>query len=562
MHKIFDALDESQKKAVFHSHGPALVVAGPGSGKTTVILARVWYLIRQCHVPPEHILVLTFTKAAARSLQNRLFSFTGNVYVPVSFGTFHSFIFQILRQYGSYKDSSIITTKEKQALLAELGFCDRNLHKDILRAISYSLNNPDADIRHVLPAGISRECFEKLFDEYLQILKRDRLLDFDQMAELILELFRQSEWVLKLLREQYPYILVDEFQDTNPYQYEMLKQLSGETKELFVVGDDDQAIYSFRGSFPGIMRQFEKDYECCCSYYLSTNYRSMKQIVKDAGRLIADNKDRLSKQIVPFTEKMGAVRYLAFRDGKEEYTCVVSHLKEYAMNYPLSDLAIIARTNKQLEQCIPFLQRENIPFVIAEKSQTYKAGVTSDIYSLIAYILGDKGKIRLWRKIMKADACGPEFWENKQPVLFMQYLIHQTAYMDFIREREDFERQNQLLQEVKKESKKYKTLAAFSEYLKRQSMIQKQEVGVWLLTMHGAKGLEFSYVALIDVNEGIIPGKGSLSGPQLEEERRMLYVGMTRAKKILDVCYLKGTKEHPRFVSRFLNPLLSIAGDH
>ena len=131
MHKIFDALDESQKKAVFHSHGPALVVAGPGSGKTTVILARVWYLIRQCHVPPEQILVLTFTKAAASSLQNRLFSFTDNIYVPVSFGTFHSFIFQILRQYGSYKDSNIITTKEKQALLAELGFCDKSLHKDI-----------------------------------------------------------------------------------------------------------------------------------------------------------------------------------------------------------------------------------------------------------------------------------------------------------------------------------------------------------------------------------------------------------------------------------------------
>lgn len=557
MHNLFDALDESQKQAVFHSHGPALVVAGPGSGKTTVILSRVWYLISRCQIPPEQILVLTFTKAAARTLQSRLLTFNNGQYVPVSFGTFHSFFYQILKQYGSYKDSNIITTKEKQNILEEIGIKDKSLYKDILYAISFKLNNPNADESHILPKEFTLEDFNKVLGAYLEVIQRDNLLDFDYMAELTWQLLAGRQNVLCQLQRQYKYILVDEFQDTNPHQYAVLKMLSNKSKELFAVGDDDQAIYSFRGSFPGIMQQFVEDYNPCINYYLSTNYRSAQMIVKDAGRLISNNKDRLDKEIKPYSKEIGKVQYLSFEENREEYEFIKRRVLRLKEDMPWDDMAVIARTNKQLEQLIPYFQRGNIPYVNSEKTRISSNGVINDLIMLIGYILGDATKVRLWRKIVKNGSKEAGFWADKPPSLFMNYLIHGTDYLEYIKKNQDYEENRMELYKLVEESKNYKDMHIFAAEIK-QKRVQKTEhdSGVHLLTMHGAKGLEFAYVALIDINEGIIPGKGNISMSQIEEERRMLYVGMTRAKKILDVCYLKGTKEHPRFVSRFLNPLL------
>lgn len=558
MHNLFDTLDESQKHAVFHSYGPALVVAGPGSGKTTVILSRVWYLISRCQIPPEQILVLTFTKAAARTLQSRLLSFTKGQYVPVSFGTFHSFFYQILKQYGSYKDSNIITTKEKQNILEEIGIKDKSLYKDILYAISFKLNNPNAEVSHILPKEFTLEDFDKVLDAYLKIIQRDNLLDFDYMAELTWHLLTDRQNVLCQLQRQYKYILVDEFQDTNPHQYAVLRMLSNKTKELFVVGDDDQAIYSFRGSFPGIMQQFVEDYNPCINYYLSTNYRSAQMIVKDAGRLISNNKDRLDKEIKPYSKEIGKVQYVSFEGNREEYEFINIRLSQLTEDIPWDDMAIIARTNKQLEQLIPYLKRDNIPYVNSEKTRTFSDGVINDLIMLIGYVLGDASKVRLWRKIVKNGSKEAGFWADKPPSLFMYYLIHGTDYLDYIKKDRDFEEKRKQLYRLVEESKKYKSMHIFvAEINQKRVRKVEHETGVHLLTMHGAKGLEFTYVALIDINEGIIPGKGNIGTKQIEEERRMLYVGMTRAKKILDVCYLKGTKEHPRFASRFLNPLLT-----
>lgn len=554
---LFGSLDDSQKKAVFHCHGPALVVAGPGSGKTTVILGRVWYLISRCQIPPEQILVLTFTKAAARTLQSRLFSFTNQVSVPVSFGTFHSFFYQILKQYGSYKNFNIITTKEKIAILQELDITDEGLCGDILLAFSYRMNHAKTDMAAVMPANISAEEFEQLFTRYSSVLRAESLLDFDQMAELVLRLLKTHPQVLSKLQSRYVYVLVDEFQDTNSFQYEVLKMITSRAKNLFVVGDDDQAIYSFRGSSPGIMKKFQEDYASLRIYYLSINYRSAKEIVKDAGRLISDNKERLNKEIKAYSKEQGEVLYKGFETAKEEYAHIAERLRELSRQYPWSGMAVIGRTNRQLEQIRGVLERAGIPFLEEGKKDMNLQGIEKTLLDIVGYILGENRGANIWRNIVIKKGQEATFWTDKPPRLFLNYLIHGTKYMEYIRKLESEDVIKSKMELLLKESVEFKTLQAFSIHLKSKKRKRTTLEGVHLLTMHGAKGLEFDYVALIDINEGIIPGKACANTLDIEEERRMLYVGMTRAKKTLDICYLKGTREHPRFVSRFLNPLLA-----
>lgn len=559
---LLDGLDDSQRNAIFHRQGPALVVAGPGSGKTTVILGRVWHLISRCQVPPEQILVLTFTKAAALSLQSRLLSFLGQDGVPVSFGTFHSFFYQILRQYGSYKDFNIITTKEKQGILQELGISDEGMRRDILRAFSCYLNNAEADLKSALPIEFPEEEFDILLNKYLSILEKEKMIDFDQMAELTLQLLRDKPEVLSTLRQKYPCVLVDEFQDTNYAQYEILKLLAEKSNNLFVVGDDDQAIYSFRGSSPDIMKRFLEEYAYVRTYYLTINYRSEVKIVKDAGKLIAQNKKRMTKQIKAYSKAEGEVCYKNFETSKEEYKYVADRVREFSHAFPWEKMAVIGRTNRQLENLAEVLKVTDIPYTMEGKKVMKTGGVRRDLEDLISYILGDKNKGRLWLTISENRQREAEFWINKAPRLFMNHLISGTGYMAYLKEQEDFEQRNQELDGYVSVSAQYKSMKAFYEFL---CCVERDESkgngGVRLLTMHGAKGLEFSCVVLIDINEGIIPGRQCITQQQVEEERRMLYVGMTRAKKILDVCYLKGTKEHPRFVSRFLNPLIKECED-
>ncbi len=553
-------LDSAQLGAVFHNLGPALVVAGPGSGKTTVILNRVMYLIQQYQVSPEQILVLTFTKAAAQSLQNRFGNMTMGEILPVSFGTFHSIFYQILRQYGSYKNSKIITTKEKYSLLFDLGVKDKSLLGDICYAFGYLLNNPDGMVQNVLPGQMSEGEFQRLFSSYLRQLQMEDLLDFDQMAELTLKLLKEKPFVLKRLQEQYRYILVDEFQDTNLFQYEFLRLLTSNRKELFVVGDDDQAIYSFRGSFPSIMKLFQEDYIEAKSYYLTMNYRSYKQIVIDANRLIALNQNRVPKKMHAYIEELGTVRYLAFETKELEYTYVAQRIKQLSERMNMTQIAVIGRTNRQIEQLVSVFSREGIPFQTnAEVCTNPYSAMTEHLIGLIEYILGEKSKARFWRSINGyMEGKEASFWMDKHAKLFMNYLTNNKTYMKYLETIvEDKSKMEKELSILLKESGRHKTLGSFLTTLR--NLVQGKEPqseGVHLLTMHGSKGLEFEYVCLVDISEGVIPSKQCITKCEIEEERRMLYVGMTRAKKILDVCYLKGTKEHPRLASRFLNPLL------
>lgn len=556
-------LDTAQLSAVSHHLGPALVVAGPGSGKTTVIVNRVIYLIQQCQIPPEQILVLTFTKAAAQSMQSRFLDLTEEMVLPVSFGTFHSIFYQILRQYGSYKDSRIITTKEKYNILYDLGVKDKTLLGDICYAFGYLMNNPKVRIQDVLPVQILEEEFLELFQAYLGQLKMEDLLDFDQMAELVLELLEKKPYLLERLQTKYSYILVDEFQDTNTIQYHFLKLISSKKRNIFVVGDDDQAIYSFRGSSPSIMMQFQEDFSNVKSYFLTTNYRSGSRIVMDSNRLIRANQQRITKVIRSAKTQDGSVSYLDFESKEMEYDYIVKRIKTLLQNIIPEEIAVIGRTNRQIEQLRQVLFKEGVTCQNGgTKGEKKYSIVTEQLIGLIQYILGDKSKARYWRSAYSSvDGYGPLFWADKHAKLFMNHLIKCKDYEAFLQglgeDKEIIEKEIDILG---KESGRHKSLHSFLDMLINRVEESKQSSeGIHLLTMHGSKGLEFEYVCLIDINEGVIPGKQCITPMEIEEERRMLYVGMTRAKKILDVCYLKGTKEHPRLASRFLNPLLGRA---
>lgn len=552
-------LDDAQLSAVFHNTGPALVVAGPGSGKTTVIISRVIYLIQQYHILPENILVLTFTKAAAQSLQERFQTILKQKVCPVNFSTFHSIFYLILRQYGSYKNPQIITTNEKFSLISQLGVSDKSLIGDISYAISYVLNNPQIDLESMILPGIDKQEFIRIYKSYLRQLQMENMLDFDQMAELTYRLIKKQPEILKLLQEKYIYILVDEFQDTNPYQYEFLKLVAGDSQNLFVVGDDDQAIYGFRGSSPTIMEQFQNDFDSMRYYCLFKNYRSAKQIVADANQVISENQLRINKKICAASTALGNVSYFPFETKEMEYQHVVERVNKWISNCPMEEIAIIGRTNRQVEEILQVFHEVGIACQMNSTTKRKRySKVTEHLIGLIEYILGDMSKARYWRKISSAHLDNAFYWRDKHSKLLMNHLIRNSTFLQFLDGlRNDNTEIKRELDILLMESGRHRTLDDFLNTLKQKVEIQESEGrGVHVLTMHGSKGLEFGCVCLIDINEGIIPGKQCSSIYEVEEERRMLYVGMTRAKKILDVCYLTGTKEHPRLASRFLNPFI------
>ena len=553
-------LDDAQKCAVFHGTGPALIVAGPGSGKTTVILHRIWYLVHHHHVPPEQILVLTFTKAAAKSLQLRFLSICQGEVLPVMFGTFHSIFFQILTQYGSYKDFNIITIKEKYRLIRQMCVQEEGLIDSLVSLIGVLLNNPSAEIKRLLPCGITLGQFQEIFQRYLQLLKMEQFMDLDQMASLSVELLSENRYILKRLQEKYKWVIVDEFQDTNSYQYDFLRLLVSERKALYVVGDDDQAIYSFRGSKPDVMYKVQMDFANIKTYYLTNNYRSCSRIVTAANKVISNNKKRISKTICSKSNMAGEMNLRNFQTVKEEYHFIIGQIEKLKETIDLEEMAIIGRTNRQLEKIKTAFQIAKLEYKEEnrEEKKAYSL-VAKGLIELIERILGISPKMHLWRKIETDTTLKSiDFWKDKHPRVFMHYLLKRTSLLKILIELSNEQ------EEISKdfdfflsESIKFKDLETFLDFVKKEKRAYKEHKrGINVLTMHGAKGLEFTYVCLIDINEGIIPGKQTETEEEMEEERRLLYVGMTRAKKILDVCYLKGTKEHPRLASRFLNPLI------
>lgn len=607
-----------QRQAIEHLSGPAMVIAGPGSGKTFTIVRRILNLVQNHHIPPDNILVITYTKAAANEMKERYekaMSSEDPAYIAggsVNFGTFHSICYHILKQWGMVKADSLIRERDKrklfQVILGNNGFAGKDSFDTITHlqnAVSRmknlgitALRDEEMESFPALQRDFTLEALSLIRKEYDCYLREQGLIDFDDMITECLTLLSSRPSALIKYQNLFQYILADEFQDINLPQYEILKLLAFPSQNLFVVGDDDQAIYGFRGATPGIMQQFLNDFRGGKKLLLTENYRSGESIVALAKQVIARNKERFKKEFYP-VKTGGRVNALCYETRKEEEEDLVKRLS-FLSREQLTDTAVIVRTNLEGEQYGGILKACGIGVKGVKATQTdiFHGFIMEDIAAFLSYLYegGRRGDLlhfmnkpnRFFTRMalpeesvslrhMEQYYCqNPqmlrearlffrhlEIASGLQPHLAIAFFRKTLGYDRYLHEQaKDRERYEKLLaqaEQIQRLFKEYKGgqirdfISSQAEKNGKASLGAIQEKGVSILTMHGAKGLEFARVFLPDVNEGVIPGRDCTSPSQLEEERRLLYVAMTRAKEELFICY---TKERGRKLSPYLQGII------
>lgn len=644
--------NEPQKAAIMHLRGPCLVLAGPGSGKTYTITNRILYLLEQ-GVPPESILVITFMKEAALSMQNRFqemaaadathtsgkqFSSHKPSY-PVNFGTFHSVFYHILKASNALRSNKLLSSSEKKNLIypilktyekqqsksagPEESDGANSLKEDalqILSAIGFYKNTMQMAAACEKAPGRWQAQFEAICREYeLEVRKLGRL-DFDDMLYECKILLQENASVRTYWQGRFRYILIDEFQDINPVQYEAVKLLASQPYNIFAVGDDDQAIYGFRGSQPECLKRFEAEFQAR-QLLLDVNYRSRAEIVKASLKVIEENKDRFIKQLKAASEEQEgkAVCINAFADKEAQYR----HMLQVIMcrMQQGESCAVLFRTNSFMQGFAARLKSADIAYEMKEKvSSIYAHFIVGDIMAYLGIAKEGGTREQMLRVMNKPsryisrEAIGEgrvdigkieEYYEKAQmpktqkdkvmeelsrfqkqlqsvrgftlrPAI--NYILKAMGYEQHLKELsasdpEKWQEWQELLDWLKEDAAAYASLKewkAFQEsYAKSLEQGQARPVGrkpleegsgkpkVHLLTVHGAKGLEFDNVWIPDCNEKVFPHGTMPDEVTVEEERRIFYVAMTRAKKSLELLYLTGTKERPRQPSRFLNPLFN-----
>ena len=603
-----NSLNMPQSEAISHGEGPALILAGPGSGKTLVITQRVKNLIEEQGVQPSNILVITFTKAAARQMKERFLKLMGQEHCPVTFGTFHAVFFSVLKNAYHYNAQNIIREEQKFQFLREimnrmeLEYEDeQEFMSGVLSEISL-VKNEGIDIAHYYARNCGTDIFRKIYTEYENRMRRASLLDFDDMLVYTYELFRERKDILALWQKQYPYILIDEFQDINRLQFEIVKMMALPKKNLFVVGDDDQSIYRFRGAKPELMLNFKKSYPEAKEILLDVNYRSSSGIIRAAQSLIGHNSQRFSKKIQANEEGEGIVSFSQYKNQWEENEAVLSNIKKQVQNgVSYREMAVLFRTNVQPRMLMRQLMNHNIPFVAKDKiPNLYEHWVAKDIFTYIRIAQGsrergdflkimNRPKRYIGRESLEELSVAFDVWmdhykeqpwiaeridrleydirmlSGMKPFAAMNYIRNGIGYDEFCREYAEYrhikaEELLEILDELQESAREYNSYDAwflhmeeYKEELERQARAQQYNPdGVTLATLHSAKGLEYEIVYIVDVNEGVMPYKKAVLDADVEEERRMFYVGMTRAKREL---YLSSVQEYngkKAEVSRFI----------
>ena len=605
--------NEEQKKAITHKDGPAMVLAGPGSGKTLVITYRVKWLIEYAGIHPDHILVITFTKAAAQEMKRRFQQFQGLEKAPVWFGTFHSVFFMILRYAYRYTGQNIIREDERRRFIKEIVEEMELEIEDETEFITGILNEIGFVKGEMITLSMyhssncADELFGKIYQAYEERLRRNQKLDFDDMLVFCYELLKERPDILAMWQKKFQYILVDEFQDINRIQYEIVKMLAGDAGNLFIVGDDDQSIYRFRGAKPEIMLGFQKDYPQAQMIVLGINYRCSKEIVDSAERLIQHNKKRYEKSMQAARGEKVPVVYRQFDNVSEECKDIIDGIRFYQKKgIPLEQMAVIFRTNSQprllvgrlMEYNIPFQMRDTLPNIfehwIAKNLIAYMklAGGSRD-RSLFLQVM-NRPKRYISRKMI-ADSSEINFQDLKQqtfgkkwlyekvdkmemdlymlrkmePYAAIQYIRHGIGYDDYIAEYAQFRKMNlddleEVLDQIQESAKEYHTTEEWFDYIESygQELREQMEVGrkiekegVTLTTMHSSKGLEYEVVFVIDINEGITPHKKAVKDADLEEERRLMYVALTRAKTYLFLYSVRELYQKEAKVSRYIGEI-------
>ncbi len=601
-----DYLNERQKQAVLAEDGPLLILAGAGSGKTSVLTTKVAYLIEEKNVDPRNIVAITFTNKAAKQMKERIINLVGKKGYDIQISTFHSFGLRIIKEnfekLGYEKNFTIIDGDDSltviKKILKEMNVdtkkCNPKFIKNQISSCKNEMVTPEKYSR-LVNDEISNITY-KVYKRYQEELLRNNSLDFDDLLVMPINLFMKHPEVLQQYQEIFKYVFIDEYQDTNEAQYILSKMISAKYKNICVVGDDSQSIYSWRGAnFKNILN-FEKDYENAKVILLEQNYRSTKTILNAANSVIKNNVQRKDKNLWTDNDNGEKIKYIRAMDEKDEASIVtkeIKRLKQSGISY--DDIVVLYRTNAQSRTMEESLLNNNIPYKIVGAFAFYSRKEIKDLLAYLKLIYNTKDDVSLLRIInypkrkigektienlsMDAVLNGTSIYENikKGKELEFKKVIDQmillsknlslTETIDMVLEKsgikEELENEHTLeadirlenLNEFKSITKTFEEesgIASLEDFLNEISLVsdvneQKNDniPKVTLMTIHSVKGLEYKYVFVIGMEENIFPHINSVDeNDGIEEERRLCYVAITRAKNKL---YLLNTLKRTLF---------------
>lgn len=613
-------LNRGQDEAIKHGNGPCMVLAPPGSGKTLIVTERTRYLIEESGVRPDQILVITFTRYAAREMKERFERLTAGKNYPVTFGTFHSIFYGILKCAYGIGANNLMSEKESSVLLQEvLDQTDiestpevedeEELVRELLREVGM-VKNGLYHLKDFHSKYLAQDEFAEVFRSYEHQKKELKKFDFDDMLVQCYALFRKKPEILQGWQKRFQYILIDEFQDINRVQYEVIRMLAAPRYNLFVVGDDDQSIYGFRGAKPELMLYMKQEFPSLRTISLTVNYRSTEFITGAAARVILHNDTRFYKRVQSFRGRGQNVHVQEVLDEQEEAQYVTEEIqKKLDQGIKPGEIAVLFRAAVQARMISEILSEHRIPFEMRDYvTNFYRHFIVKDMMAYLQLAAGKRDRSLFLticnrplrylarnsmenRQVNFEDLrkfyCDKDWMldiidqfdvdvrmmKNMAPYAAIQYIRKKIGYDDFLKEYAEkhqisWKQLMDVMAELEERSKNFKSydeweihIAKYTQELEEQQAKARKIKGerenkVQLMTIHSAKGLEFEDVFVIHANEGEIPHQKAEKKDEIEEERRLFYVALTRAKNNLCISYITQKNGNSIKPSRFVEELL------
>ncbi len=591
---MIEGLNDKQKEAVLYNDGPLLILAGAGSGKTKVLTTKIAYLIDEVDVSPYSILAITFTNKAAKEMKERIYNLIGDTAKYIQISTFHSFGLKLLRENYNYlgydSNFTIIDSEDSltviKKILKSMGLDPKVYNPKAIRNKISSCKNEMMTPDDYKKFAVSdyEEVVQRVFERYVKTLKENNSVDFDDLLILPIKLFKEHEQILEMYQERYKYILIDEYQDTNEAQYTLTKLISSKYRNICCVGDNDQAIYGFRGANYKNILNFERDYPESKTILLEENYRSTKTILDAANCVIKNNKNRKEKNLWSKKGEGEKIEYHKANDEKEEARYVVNEIKKLVTKgISYEDIAVLYRTNAQSRNLEEAFLQENMPYRVVGSFYFYSRKEIKDLIAYLRLIHNPKDNVSFLRVINtpkrgiglksiqniidKAEENQTSYYEAISSSKELEFKEKVDRLREFAKDatltelidktlevtglKKELEDEKSLEADIRLENlEEFKSITrAFEEregvvsledFLLEISLISDVEEykdeknRVSLMTVHSVKGLEFNYVFIVGMEEGIFPHINSMmDNAELEEERRLCYVAITRAKEKL-----------------------------
>lgn len=613
-------LNRGQDEAIKHGNGPCMVLAPPGSGKTLIVTERTRYLIEESGVRPDQILVITFTRYAAREMKERFERLTAGKNYPVTFGTFHSIFYGILKCAYGIGANNLMSEKESSVLLQEVldqtniestpeVEDEEELVRELLREVGM-VKNGLYHLKDFHSKYLTQDEFAEVFRSYEHQKKELKKFDFDDMLVQCYALFRKKPEILQGWQKRFQYILIDEFQDINRVQYEVIRMLAAPRYNLFVVGDDDQSIYGFRGAKPELMLYMKQEFPSLRTILLTVNYRSTEFITGAAARVILHNDTRFYKRVQSFRGRGQNVHVQEVLDEQEEAQYVTEEIqKKLDQGIKPGEIAVLFRAAVQARMISEILSEHRIPFEMRDYvTNFYRHFIVKDMMAYLQLAAGKRDRSLFLticnrplrylarnsmenRQVNFEDLrkfyCDKDWMldiidqfdvdvrmmKNMAPYAAIQYIRKKIGYDDFLKEYAEkhqisWKQLMDVMAELEERSKNFKSydeweihIAKYTQELEEQQAKARKIKGerenkVQLMTIHSAKGLEFEDVFVIHANEGEIPHQKAEKKDEIEEERRLFYVALTRAKNNLCISYITQKNGNSIKPSRFVEELL------